>query len=74
MQLHLDSCSLSIAQLGPDFIILSDKEAVELPPCHGVIEIGIDSHVRRREVFFPEGIRPDQCIPLAAVRPQEVSS
>ena len=74
MQLHLEGCSLSIAQLGPDFIILSDDEIVDLPPCHGMIELDIDKDVERWEVFFPEGIRPDQRIPLATVRPEEVSS
>jgi len=73
MQLLLAGRSLSIAQLGPDFIILSDKEVVDLAPCHGVIEIGIDDHERQREVFFPEGIRTGHRIPLAAVRTQEVS-
>lgn len=46
--------TLSIAQLGPNFLILQDKVAV--PPGTGTIILQVDESERRWSVRLPEGI------------------
>ena len=57
MQLSINGHVLSIAQLGPDFIILRDRK--EHPPAVGEIAVWIDGHERRWNVNLPDGIRAD---------------
>jgi len=58
MQLSLKGQVLSIAQLGPDFIILRDRK--DHPPVVGEIAVWIDEHERRWNVNLPDGIHANQ--------------
>ncbi len=58
MQLSVNGVVLSIAQLGPDFIILDDPP--DHPPAVGEIAVWIDDHERRWNVNLPDGIHADQ--------------
>ena len=64
MYLSLNGHTFSIAQLGPDFIILDDP--VDHPPGEAEITFAIDGSVRRWHVVLPLGIRLDrQRTPIA---------
>jgi hypothetical protein len=54
MELRLQDRVLSIAQLGPDFLIL--EEPVEHPPAEAEIRVSIDGHERRWMVYLPDGL------------------
>lgn len=54
MLLRLGAKVLSIAQMGPEFLLLSDP--VECPPCSGQIWLSIDGRERTWEVRLPKGI------------------
>ncbi len=54
MTLHLPGQDVGIAQMGPDFFILS--EALTHPPCKASVTQKIDEHVRRWQVTLPMGI------------------
>lgn len=58
MQLSVNGHVLSIAQLGPDFIMLDDPP--DQPPSDGEIAVWIDGYERRWNVHLPDGIRADQ--------------
>jgi hypothetical protein len=58
MELSVNSHVLSIAQLGPDFLILDTP--VEHPPSDAEIAIWIDGHERRWHVFLTDGITAGQ--------------
>jgi hypothetical protein len=58
MQLSINGHILSIAQLGPDFIIL--RNPTDHSPAVGQITVWIDDHERRWNVNLPDGIRADQ--------------
>jgi len=58
MQLSLNEHVWSIAQLGPDFIILRNR--IDHPPAIGEIALWIDGRERRWSVNLPDGIRADQ--------------
>lgn len=55
MQLLLNGTSISIAQLGPDFVIL-DAVVEQQPPADAEILLRVDETERRLTVFLPEGI------------------
>jgi hypothetical protein len=54
MELRLQDRVLSIAQLGPDFLIL--EEPVEHPPAQAEILVSIDGRERRWMVYLPDGL------------------
>jgi hypothetical protein len=58
IQLTVSGHVLSIAQLGPDFIILRDR--TNHPPAVGEIAMWIDDYERRWNVNLPDGLRADQ--------------
>src|SRR5438132_2501540 len=58
MQLSINGQVLSIAQLGPDFIILRDR--MDHPPALGEIAVWIDGHERRWNVHLPDGLQANQ--------------
>jgi hypothetical protein len=55
MQLRLNGDVFSVAQLGPDFLILDNP--TDLPPGLGEIEVWIDGRHRRWTVQVPDGVR-----------------
>jgi hypothetical protein len=50
---------MSIAQLGPDFVILVDI-AEQWPPADAEIFLRVDESERRLSVFLPEGIERER--------------
>jgi hypothetical protein len=58
MQLSLNGLTMSIAQLGPDFIIIRDRK--DHPPSVAQIAVWIDDHERRWNVNLPEGIQANR--------------
>jgi hypothetical protein len=58
IQLTLSGQVMSIAQLGPDFIIVRDRK--DHPPAVGEIAMWIDDYERRWNVNLPEGIHANQ--------------
>jgi hypothetical protein len=54
MHLELRHATLSVAQLGPDFLIL--RTPVEQEPADAVLFFSIDGKERRRDIHLPEGI------------------
>jgi hypothetical protein len=54
MHLVLNGRSLSVSQLGPDFLIL--EIPLDHPPATAVLFFSIDGNERTREVRLPEGI------------------
>ncbi|HEX5176735.1 MAG TPA: hypothetical protein VFV83_06900 [Chthoniobacteraceae bacterium] len=56
MRLELGDASLSVAQLGPDFLIL--RNPVEQAAADAVLFFSVDGNERRREIHLPEGISP----------------
>lgn len=66
MRLLLNGCSLRIAQLGPDFLIL--REPAEYPVCDAEITLTVDGTEDRWRVRLPEGIRPEHTrIPVSKI-------
>lgn len=55
MQLRLDGDVFSVAQLGPDFLILDNP--TDRPPGLGEIEMWIDGRHRRWTVKISAGVR-----------------
>jgi hypothetical protein len=53
MHLRVGEQVISIAQMGPDFLIL--RSAVEFPPCCGRIWLSIDGREREWDVRLPKG-------------------
>jgi hypothetical protein len=58
MTLHLNGHTLSIAQMGPDFVIL--RQPVEHPPADAEITFVVDEQEERWPVYLPDGIRGEQ--------------
>src|SRR5438105_15508959 len=54
MLLSINGHTLSIGQLGPDFIIL--RNPTDVPPCQAEIAVWIDGRERRWNVYLPQGI------------------
>jgi hypothetical protein len=54
MHLVLDGQTLSIAQLGPDFLFLDAP--IDHPPATALLFFSIDGNERERQVYLPEGI------------------
>lgn len=57
MQLSVNGYVLSVAQLGPDFLIL--ETPADHPPAEAEIAVWIDDHERRWHVHLPDGISPE---------------
>jgi len=54
MHLIVEGNTLSVGQLGPDFLILDT--AIDHPPTTARLFFAVDGNVREREVFLPEGM------------------
>ena len=54
MQLVVNGSTLSIAQLGPDFLLLRDT--MDHPPAEATIIVRVDANERRWTVNLPEGL------------------
>jgi hypothetical protein len=54
MHLVLDGKTLSIGQLGPDFLLLDAP--IDHPPATALLFFSIDGKEREREIHLPEGI------------------
>ena len=54
MHIEIGGNTLSVAQLGPDFLIL--ETSVEHPPADAILFFSIDGNERRRSIRLPDGI------------------
>jgi hypothetical protein len=54
MELSVNGHTLSIGQLGPNFVIL--REAIDHPPAEAEISMSVDGHPRRWKVHLTNGI------------------
>jgi hypothetical protein len=54
MRLLIDGQTLSVGQLGPDFLILDT--AIDHPPARGRLFFAVDGNEREWNVHLPEGI------------------
>jgi hypothetical protein len=54
MHLALDGKTLSVGQLGPDFLLLD--EPFDSPPATATLFFSVDGKGRDREVYLPDGI------------------
>ena len=54
MQLLVNGSALSIAQMGPDFLLL-DKP-IDHPACEATILFSVDDSERRWQVRLPDGL------------------
>jgi len=54
MKLLVNGCSLPVAQMGPDFLLVT--EAIDHPPVDASIVMRVDDSERRWEVHLPNGI------------------
>jgi hypothetical protein len=54
MHLVLDGKTISIGQMGPDFLILDSP--IDHPPANAVLFFSIDGNESQREIHLPEGI------------------
>jgi len=57
MHLIVEGNTLSVGQLGPDFLILDT--AIDHPPTTARLFFAVDGNVREREVLLPEGMSVD---------------
>lgn len=57
MHIEIGGRTLSVAQLGPDFLIL--ETSVEHPPADAILFFSIDGNERRRSIRLPNGISPE---------------
>jgi hypothetical protein len=55
MQIIVDQRRFSVAQVGPDFLVLN--EPLNLPPTRAELVVRIDDTEKRRTIFFPDGVR-----------------
>ncbi len=55
--LRLNGCTLPVAQLGPDFLILHEPH--ELPTSEAVIELSVDGRHEHWTVFLLDGALAD---------------
>jgi hypothetical protein len=54
MKLLVNGSSLPVAQMGPDFLLLT--EAIDHPPANASIVMRVDESERRWNVRLPDGI------------------
>ena len=54
MHLELDGKTLSVGQLGPDFLILDT--AIDHPPARGRLFFSVDGNEREWDIHLPEGL------------------
>jgi hypothetical protein len=54
IHLEIDGQQLSVAQIGPDTLILREGVDIE-PSSHGILIIDIDGTVEREEIVLPQG-------------------
>lgn len=66
MELCVDGQKLSIAQLGPDFLLLD--QPINYPPADAEINISVDGRRHCRCVYLPDGITVDQPVTRLAYR------
>ncbi len=65
MHLQVGDETHSVAQLGPDFVIL--EHAANLAPCDAVLHFSIDGNERERPIYLPAGASAAQRrTPIAA--------
>ena len=58
MQLLVNGATLSIGQMGPDFLLLDDP--IDHAPSEATIAFSVDGEERRWKVRLPEGISAGQ--------------
>lgn len=58
MTLLVNGHSMSIAQMGPDYLILD--QPIDHPPCVASVILSVDGHEDRWNVRLADGIRSDQ--------------
>jgi hypothetical protein len=58
MRLAFDGCTLPVAQLGPDFLIL--HKPFEHPPTDAEISLTVDGQEERWRVRLPQGLRANE--------------
>jgi hypothetical protein len=54
MQLLIDGGPISVAQMGPDFLLL--REPFDHPPCEACFVLHVDEDERQWDVRLPDGI------------------
>ena len=54
IELRLGERTVEVAQIGPDFLILS--ETISHPACEATIVLSVDKTERSLPVFLPEGV------------------
>ena len=54
MRLIVNGASISITQMGPDFLFV--ESPADHPPCEGSIVLRVDDSERQWKVSLPEGI------------------
>jgi len=57
MRLIVNGESISITQMGPDFLLI--ESAADHPPGHATIVLQVDQNERRWQVQLPDGISKD---------------
>jgi hypothetical protein len=66
MRLIVNGGSISITQMGPDFLFIDPAE--DHPPSDATIVLQVDQKERRWKVRLPDGIRTGQTrVPIAKV-------
>lgn len=55
MRLIVGTMTLSVAQVGPDFIIL--RAPIHLSPARAELVVEIDGAEERTAIFLPDGVR-----------------
>jgi hypothetical protein len=54
MQMVVNAHSFAVAQIGPDFLVLS--EPADLPPGQAELVVEVDGSEKRRTIFLPDGV------------------
>jgi len=57
IRLTVDGRDFNVSHLGPEFVML--RNAIDLPPAEGEIEMSIDGKIERWRVALPDGIAPE---------------
>jgi len=62
MRLLINGVSLSIGQMGPDFLLLD--ESIDHPPAEATIVFRVDANERRWRVKLPDGLsaKPERVV------------
>jgi hypothetical protein len=58
IQLLIDGCSVPVAQLGPDFLLLD--QPFEHPPGNARLVLQVDQNERRWDICLPNGVSADE--------------